>query len=226
MLRNVALWERVKVVKTGEIGYIVGWDLVENGYGKKQLGVQLNNTGSRFFSSDEIDNLPHNKPTLNDIDFKNKIMCFDVDGVLAEYQFGDSLDIYACKDDKFKEYLNEHQDLYTNAIAPKKVLQFIYNECSLKNCYVISKKYSKLEGSLKIKFITSNYGIKPDHIYFVNKDSEKLAVMRAIADKENRPESKEVVIVDDSISVLGNISENSEFGTIHISSLLEYNSAN
>lgn len=178
-----------------------------------------NNLGPSLFEIADYERFDFKVPFILSHNFHNSIMCFDVDGVLAEYRFGNG--VYACKDSEFAEYCKKN-NVYENANAPVAIKDFIDCNLNYEQRYCISKSLSKDEETQKIKFVTENYDIPEDNIYFVESNEQKLEVMKTIAGFHKGVDEQEIFMVDDSIEVLGHIHENSNFGTIHISSLLEW----
>lgn len=149
--------------------------------------------------------------------FMRGIHCFDIDGVLAEYRFGTG--VYSCKESEFEAYVKKN-DVYLNARAPKRIKELIEKLDCVEDVYVISKAYCNEEESQKIEFVVREYGIRKQHIYFVKKDTDKLDVLRSISNIHKDVEHDNIHMVDDSVAVLGHIYDNSDFDTVHISSLL------
>lgn len=158
-------------------------------------------------------------PFIIEHNFNSSIVCFDIDGVLAEYRFGNG--VYACKDSEFPDYCKKH-NVYAEASAPLTIKSFMNRWLNVNQRYCISKAYCDEERDQKIKFVTEQYEIPREQIYFVDSNEQKLYIMKQIASLNDDVDEQEIFMVDDSIEVLGHIYENSNFGTIHISSLLEW----
>lgn len=147
------------------------------------------------------------------------VLIFDFDGVLAAYEYGEH-NHNACKDAEWPEYCKTH-NIYENA-RPLKVIQEYVGNIDSNRLFVCSQDgpYARAQ---KTRFVQKYYPqIPANHIFLVETNKKKLDVLREIQRVEFPVlEDKYFVMVDDTIEVLTNIQENSEFSTAHISSFLE-----
>ena len=72
----------------------------------------------------------------------------------------------------------------------------------------------------KLKFLNKNYSILNENCYMVYKDKEKLDKLKEIQER-TKVEDKYIVMVDDTVDVLNNIMENSQYTTIHVSTFIK-----
>jgi hypothetical protein len=152
---------------------------------------------------------------INDND---TILVFDVDGSLAKMEYGE-YNHFALDDDSWTELLETGESFYDDSQAIPSMVDYIKTK-DINNIYVCSKSYSANEDNMKIRFLTSAYGILSDHIYFVKDNLEKLNILNIIKEKNPNIENNHIAMIDDSVEVLNNIKEHSNYATIHISSFM------
>ena len=151
---------------------------------------------------------------------KNAVLIFDVDGVLAAYEFG-KRNHNACSDEEWQKMF-EDGSVYKNARPIKTIKKWLKKYSNTDRVFVCTKSYTEAETEDKVRFITENYPIKTENIFAVKTDEEKLDVLKKIH-TDIFPDLKEkyIVMIDDTISVLSNIQENSNYSTVHISSFIK-----
>ena len=76
------------------------------------------------------------------------------------------------------------------------------------------------EFDCKIRFLIKNYGILKENCFMVYKDEEKLSRLDEIQAKVNI-DDRLIVMVEDTVSILNHIMENSKYTTVHISTFLK-----
>ena len=145
------------------------------------------------------------------------IYFFDIDGVLIRLNLGEYTH-YFYDDEKWNSCLLEH-DVY-NDLEPIKVMQDFIKDKNKDFVYVITKVSNEEEVRQKKNFVFKNYGILSDHVLYVYNDNEKLDRMVDIKSKYPLVPDKNFVMIDDAVTVLNNIMNNSHFSTVHISSFL------
>lgn len=146
------------------------------------------------------------------------ITVFDVDGVLAPYEYGD---LKHCVSDE--EWLNGFSDSDNNLYSKMRGLPFLHDFIKNKNIddvYVCSQS-DDYESVTKIKFVTDNYNIKRENIYLVKDKSMKVDVLNEIRDMRDIPENK-IAIIEDTIKTLDAIAEKHNYVTVHISSFFDF----
>lgn len=150
---------------------------------------------------------------------KDTILVFDVDGVLALLEFGDYRH-YEMLDDEWIEATERGENYYTEDKVSKRMQKFIKTR-NMDNVYVISTVYNDNETKTKELFLTSYYNIKKENIYCVFQNSEKVNVLKKI--KENYPdlEDYKICMIDDTVNILNDVMEKTNFSTAHISSFLD-----
>ena len=65
------------------------------------------------------------------------------------------------------------------------------------------------------------YGILKENVYYVNKNRDKTSVLLKIKEKYPQLNSKKIVMIDDTVDILNEIMEKTDFSTAHISSFLD-----
>ena len=146
------------------------------------------------------------------------IYFFDVDGVLAPLELGE-YNHYYYDDEKWNEML-QTTDFY-DKMRPNKTIQKFLETKDMSKVYVITKGYNDVELQQKIHFCFKNYGILNDHVFLVHHDDEKLDIIKQVQKEYPDLESKYFVMIDDTVSVLNHVMENSNFSTVHISSFFD-----
>lgn len=143
------------------------------------------------------------------------IVVFDVDGVLAPYEWGENYK-HCMSDEEWDNRLADGEDIYAK-IHPLKIFQAFIMGKGPDKCYVCSKT-GTAEKESKRKFI-KQYEIADDHIHFVKNKADKIKVLDEIQKQLNIP-AKNIAIVEDTVETLDNIAAARDYMTIHISSFL------
>lgn len=145
---------------------------------------------------------------------KNSIVVFDVDGVLAGYEFGENCHYAETWDEAF---VSPCDNPYCH-VRPLPTLQHFIQEMKPENIYVCSVA-SEIEKEAKSDFVTQNYRIRKKNIHFVADKSQKIEVLRKIkSEREDLP----IAIVDDTVKTLDQIHQEGGFMTIHVTSFFDY----
>lgn len=146
------------------------------------------------------------------------VVVFDVDGVLASYEFGDLH--HGVNDETWEKSFEDFKhNPYCKAVPLPVLQEFIFSK-GINNVYVCSKA-SQAEEVPKTIFIESNYGIPSDHIFFVPHESEKKHILKRIRCIKNVNECQ-VAIVEDTVKTLDDILSFGGFTTVHITSFFDY----
>ena len=145
-----------------------------------------------------------------------KGVIFDVDGVLAPYEWGTNCR-HSMPDDEWDSRLAAGEDLY-KTIQPVKILQDFIAQKNPDEVYVCSKA-ANVEAKSKKEFCIREYGIKPKNICLVKKKSDKLMLLNTLRDTLGIPENR-IAIVEDTVETLDMIAEKGDYKTIHVSSFL------
>lgn len=145
------------------------------------------------------------------------IVVFDIDGVLAPYEFTPRCHSVIDDDEWFE--LVRTGDPYSS-LPPVRLIQRMIEKKGSANVYVCSVS-SPDEYAGKQRFVEKNYAIDPEHIRFVPEKSQKLDALRQIAVERGVDESS-VAMVEDTVKTLDAIARASNIATIHVSSLFAY----
>ena len=149
---------------------------------------------------------------------KDSIIVFDVDGVLVPIEYGEYNHYYAT-DEEWAREIESGRDFYEDIRVVKTIKDYIETR-DINKIYVITKVMNEKEFNDKVKSLNKHYGILSDNCFMVYSDDDKLTKLNEIKNKVN-VEDKYIAMVDDTVSVLNNIMENSKFTTIHISTFLK-----
>lgn len=141
---------------------------------------------------------------------------FDVDGVLAPFEFGE-LRHNGCKDENWKNFVMDNKP-YNQMRRIPQIYDFIMKK-GLDNIYACSVSEAYEEENKK-NFIIREYGIPEENICFVKDKKDKIKFLRKLA--EETENEKKVAIVEDTVSTLNMIFEQTDCITVHISSFFYY----
>lgn len=147
---------------------------------------------------------------------KEVIVVFDVDGVLAPYEFGDKK--HCISNEKWDEMLEKEIDVYSN-VQPIKVLRKFIKIKGTENVYVCSVSSIK-EYDSKVAFCMKKYSIPEDHIMLVKHKTDKVSFLDALSKKMNLPHN-EIALVEDTVETLDQAAK-SDYCTVHISSFFNF----
>ena len=146
---------------------------------------------------------------------KETTVVFDVDGVLAAFEFGE-LKHNGCRDEEWEQFVLEHKP-YDRARAIPQIKRFMKDK-GLENVYACSVA-APFEEENKRNFVMREYGLSQEQIVFVRDKKEKIKLLRELAkDKEEIS----VALVEDTTSTLNQIYDTSDFCTIHVSTFFFY----
>lgn len=146
------------------------------------------------------------------------VIFFDVDGVLAPYEFG--VNKHCINDEEWDRKITAGEDMYST-VSPIRLFQNFIERKGTDNVYVCSKASTE-EYASKMKFCQDGYGIPSDHIFLVASKREKLDILRSFSIALDIPEEK-IAMVEDTVETLDIIFNNTNCATVHVSSFLDYN---
>ncbi len=150
---------------------------------------------------------------------KNSVLVFDVDGVLALLEFGE-YNHYYMSDEDWDNFVNGDNNLYTEDKVSKKMQEFLKDKDKSK-IYVITAIGVNKEGEYKKEYVSKYYGIKPENVYYVDRNNDKVSKLIEIKKKHPEIEDYKLVMIDDTPDILTDIQEHTNFSTAHISSFLD-----
>ena len=150
---------------------------------------------------------------------KNSVLVFDVDGVLALLEFGE-YNHYYMSDEDWDNFVNGDNNLYKEDKVSKKMQEFLKDKDKSK-IYVITAIGVNKEGEYKKEYVSKYYGIKPENVYYVDRNNDKVSKLIEIKKKHPEIEDYKLVMIDDTPDILTDIQETTDFSTAHISSFLD-----
>lgn len=138
---------------------------------------------------------------------KNKytIYIFDIDGTLTDFNY----DTRA-----FAEQIERSTDY--KQIRPLKTLQEFISKLNMDNVYSCSRSIFPEERQSKTEFLVKNYHIKPENIFYVHRNEDKIDVIKKIWEKTG-VDSELILVVEDNPSILDRITLETNFSNMHIS---------
>ena len=144
------------------------------------------------------------------------VVVFDVDGVLAPYEWG--FKKHCMSDEEWTSILESGEDMYSH-VKPIKCMQDFIKNKRIEDVYVCSKS-EKAEYESKKNFCIREYGILEDHIKLVEHKSDKVLFLDELALQLNIFPSK-LAIVEDTVETLNKIANTRDYCTVHVSSFFE-----
>ena len=155
------------------------------------------------------------KELIND---NNNVLVFDVDGVLALLEWGD-YNHYALNDDEWNKACLEGINSYNEEKVNKKLQKFLKSK-DMSKIYVITTVGSNNEGEFKKEFVNKYYNILKENVYYVSDNTQKTDVLLEIKNKYPKLKDYQIVMIEDTVSILNDIMEKTNFATVHISSFV------
>lgn len=147
-----------------------------------------------------------NKYTIEEIlKNKNTIYVFDVDGTLTDFNYAT------------RSFWNPEIDpvSYDN-VRPLKTMQKLISSLDKDKVFICSRAELNGEPEAKIDFLLKNFNLRPDHIYFVKENNDKIDILRDIQ-SITKAEDELILIVEDSTDVLYNVLVNTNYSNMHVS---------
>lgn len=144
---------------------------------------------------------------MKPLDLKNDIIVFDIDGVLAKYDFGTLGGKIFTEHEWIQR--NMQKDMY-KFIQRTHLFDELIQEKDSNDLYILSTAFSSFEQNNKIEFLGREYGkFREDNIYFVARDEYKVDILkelREIYDKEGKL-YKRIVLIEDSVQIMASVEE-------------------
>lgn len=150
---------------------------------------------------------------------KNSILVFDIDGVLAIMEWG-KYNHFTDKDEEWNLLCDNGINTYTEDKVSKKMQSFL-KEKDMNNIYVITVVGTKNECEFKKEFSKKYYNIPEENVYCVKSNKNKIEKLKEIKNKYPEVEDYKIIMIDDTVEILNDIMENTNFSTAHISSFLD-----
>ena len=145
------------------------------------------------------------------------VVVFDIDGVLAVYEFGD-LSHSAGPDEDWEDYVRTHDPNASSRPVPQ--IQRFIKDKGIDHVWACSQA-SDVEAPGKRAFVTRCYELAPSHVVTVAQKAEKVGFLRQLAQKLESP-ARRVAIVVDTVKTLDLIGQETDCVTVHVSSFFDY----
>lgn len=144
---------------------------------------------------------------------KGTVVVFDIDGVLAAYEFG-----YHCHAAVPGGDWRSYVEIYHPYLCAKPLpaLEDFVVQKDPDELYICSVA-ADFEQQDKRVFCERCYGINPGHIHFVASKAEKLRYVTDLAEQLKIPQER-VALVEDSVKTLDQLAAFSHCTTVHITS--------
>lgn len=150
---------------------------------------------------------------------KDSILVFDIDGVLALMEMGE-YNHYRFVDSEWNRECEAGRNYYNEDVVCHKLVEFLKNK-NMNNIYVITNIGNKNEAEFKKEFCNKYYNIKKENVYCVEKNKQKKEALKKIKEKYPDIDDHKIVMIDDTLDILNDVMENTNFSTAHISSFLD-----
>ena len=150
---------------------------------------------------------------------ENSVLIFDVDGVLALMEWG-IYNHYALNDEEWAKACDNGVNAYTEDKVCNKMKSFLANR-DMSRIYVITSIGSLNEAEFKKEFVNKYYNIPKENFFCVKHNNEKTEQIFKIKEKYPELSDYNIVMIDDTVSILNDVMENTKFSTAHVSSFLD-----
>lgn len=156
------------------------------------------------------------KKLIEELSSNGMVVVFDVDGVLAPYEW--ELRKHCMSDKEWTSILESGVDMYSH-VKPIKCMQDFIKNKRIEDVYICSKS-EKAEYESKKNFCIREYGIPEDHIKLVEHKFDKVLFLDELLEKLNTFPEK-IAIVEDTVETLNEIANTRHYYTVHVSSFFE-----
>ena len=150
---------------------------------------------------------------------ENSILVFDIDGVLAKMEWGE-YNHYELDDEEWTKACEDGINNYTEDKVCYKMKKFLKNK-NMEKIYVITTVGNNNEGEFKKEFANKYYNIPKENIHYVENNIDKTKELIKIKNKYPELNNYQIIMIDDTVTILNDIMKNTEFSTVHISSFLD-----
>ena len=141
-------------------------------------------------------------------------LVFDIDGVLAPYEFG-TLCHSACPDDDWERFVRE-EDPYGH-MRPVRLIQDLVAAKDRDHVFACSVAMD-FEAEGKRAFVLRNYDIPAENVSIVTAKADKLAFLEEVQTRLEVPAAR-VALIEDTVATLNLVYEQTGCTTVHVSSL-------
>lgn len=156
------------------------------------------------------------KKLIEELSSNGMVVVFDVDGVLAPYEWG--FKKHCMSDEEWTTILESGEDMYSHVKPIKCIQDFIKNK-RIEDVYICSKS-EDAEYESKMAFCMREYGISKENIKLVEHKSDKVLFLDELSKKLDIPQNK-IALVEDTVETLDNIAKTRDYFTVHVSSFFE-----
>ena len=149
------------------------------------------------------------KKLIEELSSNGMVVVFDVDGVLAPYEWG--FKKHCMSDEEWTTILESGEDMYSHVKPIKCIQDFIKNK-RIEDVYVCSKS-EKAEYESKMAFCMREYGISKENIKLVEHKFDKVLFLDELLEKLNTFPEK-IAIVEDTVETLNEIANTRHYYTV------------
>lgn len=150
---------------------------------------------------------------------KESVLVFDIDGVLAIMEWG-KYNHYDDNDEEWNRICEKGINTYNDDKVSTKMQKFLRHK-DMTRIYVITTVGTENEQEFKKRFAQKFYNIPKENVYCVEHNSHKIKELKKIKAQYPELEDYQIIMIDDTVEILTDIMENTDFSTAHISSFLD-----
>lgn len=150
---------------------------------------------------------------------EESILVFDIDGVLALLELGE-YNHFGLNDEEWFKECEKGINYYTQDKVINKMKNFLSSR-DMSRIYVVTVIGHDNEWDFKKEFANKYYKIFKENVYCVKRNKDKKDILFKIKESYPALEDYKIVMIDDTVAVLNDIMENTNFSTVHISSFLD-----
>lgn len=161
-------------------------------------------------------------PILELMSRPDTAVVFDIDGVLAIYEFGSAErpGHSACCDDDWETFVREN-DPYRDAKPIAAIQRFISERAAVDPSLLFACSVADdYEEAGKVAFVERHYAIPHDNITMVRKKDDKIAFLEYLAIRSGL-DRRNIVLVEDTTKTL-DAADAAGFSTCHVTSFFLY----
>ena len=147
------------------------------------------------------------------------VLVFDVDGVLAVLEFGE-YNHFIYDDEEWDRATRAGANFFTEDKVIKRMQRFLETK-DKNNIYVITTVGNNNEGEYKREYVNKYYGILKENVYYVDHNRNKLEKLLEIRKQHPDVDDHHIIMIEDSVDILTDIMEKTNFTTVHISSFFD-----
>lgn len=146
------------------------------------------------------------------------VLVFDIDGVLSVMEFGSHN--HFMTDEEWNKMVSNNINAYTEDKVSKTMQEFLKDK-DKDRVFVITKIEVDNEIYQKKEFANKYYDIYKENVLCVRNESDKVKELLKIKEKFEDTSDEKIIMIDDTVEILNDVMQRTNFSTVHISSFLD-----